>query len=70
MMAGVELEHATGHEMSCQQSEKQSFGLHMEKLVADYNFTGLLFCTAQFLLGTWTVIVSKLLWRSRLKWAK
>ena len=49
-LAGVELEkHATGHEMSKQQSEKQSFPhttqnwIAFGRLVATYNFAASLF---------------------------
>ena len=58
-MAGVELEkYAIGHEMSNQQSEKQSLANTTQtwflliKLVATYKFAASLFCTAQSLLRT------------------
>ena len=58
-MAGDELEkYATGHEMSNQQSEKQSLAnitrswIAFGTLVGTYNFAASLFCTAQSLLRT------------------
>ena len=57
IMAGVELEKkGIGHEMSNQQSEKQSLAnrtqswIASRKLVATYNFVASLFCTGQSLL--------------------
>ena len=59
IMAGVELEkNAIGHEISNQQSEKQSLAnttqswIAFGTLVATYNFAASLFCTAQSLLRT------------------
>ena len=53
MVAGVQLDKcATGHEMSNQESEKQSFPnttqnwIAFARLVATYNFAASLFCTA------------------------
>ena len=59
MVAGVELDtNAAGHEMSNQQSEKQSFSHKTQSLIAlaelapTYNCPASLFSTTQSLFGT------------------
>ena len=59
MVAGVEIEkYATGHQMSNQQPEKQSFPnttqdwIAFGSLVATYNFQAAFFCIAYLLCRT------------------
>ena len=69
MVAGVELEkHATGHEMLNQQSEQLSFlntaqnWFAFAKLVATYNFTASLFCTAKSVFKERQLVADPKLW--------